>query len=93
MCLRDFEAFISGATLIKPDMDHVQTWPNIYKKNVTYISIPWKIENWNEVIEEIINNKKLLLQVARRGQIEYKKLWSINGMQEFCNHFINLILN
>ena len=29
---RDYESFLSGSVLIKPDMDHVDTWPNYYLK-------------------------------------------------------------
>ena len=40
ICYRDFESFLYKCILIKPDMDHIETWPNLYIKNKTYISIP-----------------------------------------------------
>jgi len=91
ICYRDFETFISGAALIKPDMDHLDTWPNLYKKNSTYIPIPWKIENWKAIIPNILDNENYLLEIAKNGQNAYKKIWSKQGNEAFCNHFIKMI--
>lgn len=41
ICFRDFEATHAGAVLIKPDMSHLQTWPNIFEPNVTYQPVHW----------------------------------------------------
>ena len=91
ICYRDFEVFLAGATLIKPNMDHLETWPNIYKNNETYIPISWKIEDWEEEIPKILANKENLLKIAKNGQIEYKKFWSEKGKKLFCERFINMI--
>jgi hypothetical protein len=42
VCYRDFEAAIGGAVLIKPDMSHVETWPNIFTNN-SYIPLSWDL--------------------------------------------------
>ena len=91
ICYRDFEAFISGAALIKPDMDHVETWPDLYKKHETYIPISWKIEDWENNFSEILKNEKLLVEVARNGQNAYKELWTKKGRDAFCERFIKII--
>jgi hypothetical protein len=91
ICYRDFETFISGAALIKPDMDHLDTWPNLYKKDETYISIPWKIEEWNNAFSEILSDEKNLLEVAKNGQNLFKKIWSQKGNEAFCNHFVKMV--
>lgn len=91
ICYRDFETFIAGAALIKPDMDHLDTWPNLYKKDETYISIPWKIEEWSNTFSEILSDEKKLLDVARKGQNSYQKIWTNEGNEAFCNHFIRMI--
>jgi len=91
VCYRDFETFIAGAALIKPDMDHLDTWPNLYKKDETYISIPWKIEEWSNAFSEILSEENFLLDVAKKGQESYKKIWTNEGNEAFCNHFIKMI--
>ena len=91
ICYRDFETFISGAALIKPKVDHLDTWPNLYKENNTYIPIPWKIEEWKEIIPNILDNRNNLLEIAENGQNAYKKIWSTQGNETFCEHFISMI--
>ena len=91
ICYRDFETFISGAALIKPNVDHLDTWPNLYKKHKTYIPIPWKIEEWKEIIPNILDNRNNLLEIAENGQNAYKKIWSTQGNETFCEHFISMI--
>ena len=56
ICYRDYEAIIGGALLIKPDMSHIHTWPNIYNEN-NYFSISWdcdEIDNIDNLFDQII---------------------------------------
>ncbi|MFX1444098.1 MAG: hypothetical protein ACFFHV_11835, partial [Promethearchaeota archaeon] len=76
ICYRDFEAFIAGAALIKPNIDHLVTWPDLYKKDETYIPISWNIEDWGFEIKNALNDQEKLLEVAFNGQKAYKKLWT-----------------
>lgn len=41
ICFRDFEAVLQKTALLKPDMDHLKTWPDIYQPNETYIPVSW----------------------------------------------------
>jgi len=41
LCWRDFEAILCGSVLVKPDMSHVKTWPDLYIPYETYIPIAW----------------------------------------------------
>lgn len=91
ICYRDFETFLAGAALIKPNMDHIDTWPNLYKKHETYIPIPWKIEEWENIIPNILSDEHLLLKVASNGQNSFKKIWSKEGNEKFCDHFIEMV--
>ncbi|MBD3340687.1 MAG: hypothetical protein GF353_16385 [Candidatus Lokiarchaeota archaeon] len=91
ICYRDFETFIAGAALIKPDMEHIETWPDFYLKNESYLSISWEIEKWSTEIPNILSNKKKLYRTGVRGQNLYKKLWSEKGQTNFCVRFKNLI--
>lgn len=92
-CFRDIEAFIAGAALIKPNMDHMKTWPDLYRDQETYIAIPWEIEKWKDTIPKILDDNKLLYEVAKDGQNMIKKIWGKKGILEFVNHFKSLILD
>ena len=45
ICFRDREAFINGGVLLKPDMSHIETFPDFYKKNLTYIPCNWDLSD------------------------------------------------
>lgn len=92
ICGRDFEAFIFGAALIKPDMSHLRTYPNIYKENETYISIDWDFGNFNEIIDMFKTEagKKQVFEIATNGQKIYKEyLLSKEKKAEFAYHIVS----
>ncbi len=45
LCLRDFEAVRGGAMLLKPDMSHLETWPDIFVPFKTYVPFSWDAED------------------------------------------------
>ncbi len=57
ICYRDFEAILHKCLLVKPDMDHLETWPNIYK-NDFYLKLDWDFVNLSDVEKYINKNKK-----------------------------------
>ena len=87
ICYRDFETFIAGAALIKPNINHIITWPDLFIENETYIPISWKIENWEKEFCKILSDDETLLKVAQKGQNVYKNIWSKEGQDSFVDHF------
>ena len=49
LCWRDFEAILMGSLLVKPDMSHVRTEPNIFIPGQTYVPVRWDYSNLAEV--------------------------------------------
>ncbi len=41
ICWRDFEAVLCGCLLVKPSMDHVETYPDIFRAGETYVPVKW----------------------------------------------------
>jgi hypothetical protein len=39
--LKDFEVFLTGSLLIKPDMSHLETWPDFYRDGETFVGHAW----------------------------------------------------
>jgi hypothetical protein len=64
ICWRDFEAFSTGATLIKPDMSHLQTEPDIYLDGETYISIKWDFSDLEDKIAELMKDHDLRKKIS-----------------------------
>ena len=94
ICGRDFEAFVYGAALIKTDMSHLTTYPDIYIQNETYLSIDWDFNNFNSVIDMVKTNegRHELISIASKGQDMYKEyITSDTKKTEFARHIISQI--
>jgi hypothetical protein len=73
ICYRDFEIFISGALLVKPLMNHLETFPNLYQENETYIPVSWDLLDLEEKLDHLITYYKSHQDVAAYGQEVYRK--------------------
>lgn len=91
ICLRDIETWLAGAALLKPDIGMIETWPDIYLPQITYLPLPWDINGMIEALRNYLANDKLLLSVAAQGQKYYRKLWQ-TSKKDFCEHFKNLLI-
>jgi hypothetical protein len=58
MTIRDLDAAMFGAILIKPDMSYIDTIPNIYIPDETYITCKHDFSDLREKIELILGNYK-----------------------------------
>lgn len=41
LCWRDFEAMLCGCLLVKPDMSHLRTRPDLFVPHETYVPVRW----------------------------------------------------
>ncbi len=90
ICYRDFETFSYSALLLKPNMDHINTWPNYYLKDKTYISLDWDQADANQ-LEKIINNKENYKNIAEFGYSNYFKFFDNYNKFFFKKHFEKII--
>jgi len=51
VCFRDFEALMYGALMIKPDMTHLETFPDVYHPQ---LSVKWDGTDLRNKIEEVL---------------------------------------
>ena len=87
---RDFEVVASGAALMKPDMDHLETWPDLYRKDETYISHDWNLSDVAGQIRRYLETGRYLT-IARQAQDLYRKrLFQEDGREEFCARALRL---
>lgn len=90
ICYRDFEAFVYGATLLKPDMNMIKTYPNFFVEEETYIPIDWDFKNFSEVVERIGSEK--YNTVAKRAQEIFNHYVNgDNAKKLFVNHLLSSI--
>ena len=91
ICYRDFECFINGALLIKPSMEHLETFPHYFKSNLTYIPLKWNLEDLEEVLTSVNSSYDDFLDIAERGQNVFKE--SLEDSEGFLDHFRANILS
>jgi hypothetical protein len=48
ICWRDFEAILCDCLLVKPDMGHVETCPDIFRPYETYVPVKWDLSDLAE---------------------------------------------
>jgi hypothetical protein len=89
ICYRDFEAIIAGCLLIKPDMDHIETYPDIYRKGETYLPLKWNMTDLEDTLKDAVENYQKYTELIKNAQRTYKK--AISNSQEFIHHFKSII--
>ena len=90
---KDFEIILNGAALIKPDLSHLETWPNLYINNETYLSFDWDCSNLEEVIDHALTNN-LWQEITNSAKNKYEYyLFNEAGKQEFVKRFIETFID
>ncbi|MQF70417.1 hypothetical protein FIL92_00325 [SAR202 cluster bacterium AD-812-D07_MRT_10900m] len=90
--LKDFEVFLTGGMLLKPSMDHMQTWPNFYEKHATYLPHAWDLSDLKERIEWAIENVSDRQAMAEEGQRRYIEHTSgPDAAEKFSKHLSEVL--
>lgn len=76
LAYRDFEAFYNNCLLLKPNMDHLLTWPNFFMRNETYLDFSWDLSDLTDKIESIKYEKNKYNEIAFNGYNNYNKFTS-----------------
>ncbi|MCI5056684.1 hypothetical protein [Phaeodactylibacter sp.] len=90
VCYRDFEILLGGSLLIKPRMDHILTYPDIYQCNETYIPTNWDFSDVREIIRNIGERPIDYLPIAKKAQELF--LNQYNSFSCFFNQFNHINL-
>lgn len=85
--VRDYEAFIYGGILLKPSVEHMETWPDVFISNETYIPFKWDFSDIEEKINLILEDKNIFTSISKKGQKKYLESISDKGMEEFIKRF------
>lgn len=51
VCFRDFEAVLAGCLLVKPDMSHLETRPDVFRDGETCATVRWDWSDLASVVE------------------------------------------
>lgn len=79
ICHRDFESILGGSVMVKPDMSHIVTFPNIYIPKETYIPIEWNGVGIEEV-EGALKDERLMNRISNSGiELYFEELSMMEG--------------
>lgn len=85
--LREYEALIFGVLLLRPDVSHMETWPDIFKDGETCVFYRWDFDDLREKLLYYLENDSERQRIAENGQEAYKEMLSPAGMDAFCDWF------
>ncbi len=68
VCFRDYEAVVSGALLVKPDMSHLETHPDIYQPDETYLALSWDMHDAADRVREVLGDPTRAKRMIRAGR-------------------------
>lgn len=89
ICYRDFETFIAGAVLIKPSMEHIDTFPHLFLPQETYVPLRWDMSDLEEKLDFVITQYSHFRQIAENGQERYRSC--INDGDSFINSILQVL--
>lgn len=87
LCWRDFEAVLCGCLLVKPDMNHVRTRPDLYVPYETYIPVRWDYQDLEAqclpyLMDESLR-RRVALQARSRLLNSLKPEWFVGAVGEW----------
>lgn len=68
ICWRDFEAILSGCLLVKPDVGHVLTEPDIFVPYETYVPVRWDFADLEDVLVRYLDDPRERLRIASNAR-------------------------
>ncbi len=87
VCYREFEAIKMGAAVLFPNMNNIETWPNIYKDRITYLSYDYNMSNLLNKINELLEDNELRNTLVKNSQKVCKSVYDNEGLNFLINFF------
>jgi hypothetical protein len=76
ICFRDMEAIFNGAILIKPQMDHIETWPNLFVPEETYLPVKWDGTDLVETVDNLLSDPARMKEIRVNAWNNLKNAYS-----------------
>lgn len=71
--LKDFEVFLTGGLLLKPDMSHLDTWPDFFRAGDTMMAHSWDLDDLPGMVDDCLARFDELRAIAAAGQDNYRR--------------------
>lgn len=73
LCFRDFEAVRAGSLLVKPDMGHLRTYPNIFIPHETYVPLAWDGSDLEENMQHYLQDQQERERIIRNAAEQFRQ--------------------
>lgn len=83
VCWRDYEAAMCGSLLLKPDMSHVETYPDIFRAGETYVPLRWDLSDLQEKVRYYLARPQERARIATNA---FETLQRYFREQRFLDH-------
>jgi len=67
VCWRDFEAMFTGSLLLKPDMSHLDCYPEIFIPNETYVPLAWDLSDFEDKVSHYLMHPQERARITRNA--------------------------
>jgi len=64
VCWRDYEAVMNGAVLLKQDMAHIETRPDIFEDGETYVGLRWDLSDFEDKVRWLLRDDAARARIA-----------------------------
>jgi hypothetical protein len=89
ICWRDFEAVICRCLLVKPDMSHIETQPNIFRPFETYVPVRWDYSDVHEQCSYYLAHPVERERIVNQAS---KVLTDFYDKHQFVNLFSDILM-
>jgi len=88
VCFRDYEAVAAGALLVKPDMSHLTTAPNIFIPHETYIPVRWDLTDVHDVMRRCLDRPDESARIAANARSVLQSFYAQARFADLLDHLV-----
>lgn len=67
VCWRDYEAFATGALLLKPDVEHLSVTPEAFESERTYVPLRWDLADLEDKVDYYLKHEDERKAICRNA--------------------------
>lgn len=91
ICWRDWEIIMAGAALLKPHMDHLETWPDLFAPDKTYAPFRWDLSDFDARLDSLLADPASAGALAASAQAAYRRSIGQDGRREFVERVVSVL--
>jgi len=91
ICFRDFDAMANGAILLKPSIESLITFPDLYRPEETYIPLKWDLSDYLDTLNRVATYDEKTRQIAQNAYIAISRVYSRQGRVDLVRHICDVL--